>query len=100
MIMGVRPTDLFPMRANRFDGVENTLDVVVRVVEVLGDRIDIRVQSGRQDEMVCRVDAGHSLAEGLRLSMYLDMEQVHLFEPGDEGVNVSLTEAGDHASAA
>jgi hypothetical protein len=32
--------------------------------------------------------------------MHLNMDQVYVFEPGDEGVNVSLTGAGDHAGAA
>ncbi|HOW71343.1 MAG TPA: sn-glycerol-3-phosphate ABC transporter ATP-binding protein UgpC [Phycisphaerae bacterium] len=100
MILGVRPEGMGLRSEGRFAGRENVLSVAVTVVEPLGDRMDVHVQTGRHDRIVCRVDADRMIRDGMRLPMYLDMEQVHVFEPGDEGVNVSLTGSGDHASAA
>jgi hypothetical protein len=36
----------------------------------------------------------------MTLPVYLAMDQVHVFEPGEEGANVSLNGAGDQVSAA
>ena len=47
----------------------------------------------------CRVIAYCALKDGFALPMHLNMDQVIVFEPGDEGVNVNLTGAGDYASA-
>ena len=81
-------------------GEDNTLDVTISVVETLGDKMDVFVQTGSHDHIVCRVEASRELRDGLQLSMHLNMNQVHVFEPGDAGVNVSLDGAGDQASAA
>ena len=100
MVLGIRPESLAPVHAGRFPGADNVLNVTVSVVEPLGDKMDLYVQTPRHEHVVCRVDADRALTDGMRLPMHVNMEQVHVFEPGDEGVNVSLTGTGDHASAA
>jgi hypothetical protein len=61
--------------------------------------MDLHLSGPVHDHLVARVEASRDLREGMKLPMYLDMDRVHLFEPGDEGVNVSLTGAGDRPRA-
>jgi multiple sugar transport system ATP-binding protein len=99
MVLGVRPEALSRSAEHRFGGGDNVLDVTVNVVEPLGDRMDLHVSTRAHDRLVARVEASRELREGLRMPMYVDLDRVHLFEPGDEGVNVSLTGAGDRRCA-
>lgn len=100
MVLGIRPESLAPAQAGRFPGTDQVLNVSVTLIEPLGDKMDVYVETPRHRHVVCRVDADQTLTDGMRLPMHVNMEQVHVFEPGDEGVNVSLTGTGDHASAA
>lgn len=100
MVLGVRPEALSFKREGRFAGPGNELKVAIGVVETLGDKMDVYVQTQSHDHIVCRVEASRDLKDGLSLPVYLNMEQVHVFEPGDEGVNVSLNGQGDRVSAA
>ncbi len=100
MVLGIRPESLAPSQAGRFPGTGHVLNVSVTLIEPLGDKMDVYVETPRHKHVVCRVDADQALTDGMRLPMHVNMEQVHVFEPGDEGVNVSLTGTGDHASAA
>jgi len=100
MTLGVRPQSLSPVAERRVAGAENVLDVTVRMVEPLGDKMDVYMETASHAALVCRVGGHCALKDGMALPMHVNMDQVHVFEPGGEGVNVSLTGAGDHAGAA
>ena len=100
MILGVRPEGLSDEPEGKFAGEENSLPATVQVTELLGDRMDVIAQTPEHDRIVCRVDARRPLQDGMRALLHVNMDQVHVFEPGEEGVNVSLTHVGDRASAA
>ncbi len=99
MVVGIRPESLSPRGEGRFAGRDNVLRATITVVEPLGDKMDLHVQTAADEHLVCRVEADRCLKDGMQLAMHVNMEQVHLFEPGDEGVNVSLNGHGDRASA-
>src|SRR5688572_4676742 len=99
IVLGVRPEGMSYTAAGRFSGVENILNVTVTVIEPLGDKTDLYAQTAGNKPVVCRVESDRGLSEGMRLAMHLNMVKVHIFEPGDEGVNVGLKTAGDRASA-
>ena len=99
MVLGVRPESLSYSNEGKFAGQENTLNATISVVEPLGDKMDLHVETPTHEHIVCRVEADRSLRDGMQLPMYLAMDQVHVFEPGEEGVNVSLNGAGDQVSA-
>ena len=99
MVLGVRPETLSPTATGRFSGEDNVLNTTITVVEPLGDKMDVYVQTPAHEQVVCRVEADRGLSEGMRLSLHVDMERVHIFEPGEEGVNVSLNSVGDRVSA-
>ncbi len=98
-VLGIRPESL-THRADRHGADGNVLKVAVTVVEPLGDKMDIYAQTAGQERLICRTDADRGLRDGIELAMYVNMDAVHVFEPGDEGVNVSLSSAGEQASAA
>ena len=74
----------------RFAGTDNAMPVTVNVVEVLGDKMDVHMSAEDDTVLVARVDAHERLTEQQRDQMYLDIEKVHFFEPGDAGKNLCL----------
>ena len=95
LVLGVRPEDMAMAATGRFEHPENVLSVRVRVVETLGDKMELRVQTPVHDNVVCYVDARDGIVEGTDLMLHLDMHRVHLFEPGEVGRRVSLDDGGD-----
>lgn len=97
VVLGFRPESL----SSRCEGqaCENRLDVTVSAVELLGEKMDIHVRTSAGGRLVCRTRTDSTVHEGMSLPLYLNVEQVHVFEPGDEGLNVSRDESGEYASA-
>ncbi len=107
MVMGIRP-DAFSVeapveRTSNASGAsaEGAARLAVRIalVELLGDRKDIYMTTKAQTSLVGRVGARVSVFEGQELTMFIDMDRVHIFEPGDTGVNVTFVRDGVAASA-
>jgi multiple sugar transport system ATP-binding protein len=92
MVLGVRPESFHPEQLGKFAGEENFLNVTVSVVEPLGSEMDVYMSTPSHDEIVSRIDAHLEVEEGQELPMYINMNRVHLFEPGEAGRNVSLSE--------
>jgi multiple sugar transport system ATP-binding protein len=99
VVLGIRPEVMSPRAEGRFAGTENVLPVAVSVVEVLGDKMDVHMTAQEEARLVARVDAHAALKERQQVQMYLDIEKVHVFEPGDAGVNLCLGGAAARASA-
>ena len=76
----------------------------VNVIEPLGDRVDIYMSvegADGQSQLVCRADAYEfgKLQLGSIIRIHVDLGRVHLFEPGDQGVNITMTHEHRHAAA-
>jgi len=97
MVLGVRPENLSFRGTETWADKARALAARVSVVEPLGDRMDVYVTTKAHDKIVCRVDAHTHLCEGQEMPLYVDVERVHVFEPGDTGMNVTLL--GDQAGA-
>jgi multiple sugar transport system ATP-binding protein len=101
LVLGARPETLsFSPPADGAAPGLDTIPVQVMVVETLGADQDVYLQTGSGVQMVARVPAGTGVAEGASVAVYFDREQVHLFELGENGVNVSLDGQGVQTSAA
>ncbi len=88
MVLGVRPECL---SVSGFDGqVENGLKSIVHVVEPLGDRMDVYLDTPGGQRFVANVDPHEDLRARQEVLMYIDVERCHVFEPGDTGRNISL----------
>jgi multiple sugar transport system ATP-binding protein len=89
MVLGIRPENM--AMTNRSNGLNNMLKVLVDVTEPLGDKMDIYLKTATHSHIVARVDAQSSaVKEGGEATMYVDMSRVHVFEPGENGRNVTL----------
>jgi len=79
------------------------LNVVLNVVEPLGNDMDIYMSSKLNDHIVARLEAGSAQKAGLqaesRATVFVDPRKVHLFEPGETGMNLSRTSESAHAIA-
>jgi multiple sugar transport system ATP-binding protein len=83
VVLGIRPDAISPAPAERSGGVGgNDGGSAAR----LGVKVT-QVESGAR--LVGRVEARCELQEGQEVSMFIDMNRVHLFEPGESGVNLT-----------
>ena len=105
LVLGVRPEGLCPAARNgqqgKFAWLGNTFDAKVNVLEPLGERLDLSLSTDGHEALVCRTDAhefGKITAGGI-IRVSVDLGRVHLFEPGDNGVNITLTRESSHAAA-
>ena len=88
--MGIRPEAMSLRTEGRFSGKENILPLKIKVVEPLGEKMDIYAGTQSHPHIVARVDAEGGLESGQDVNMHLDMTKVHIFESGGIGENLSL----------
>jgi len=94
VVLGVRPAAVGFQAEGRFAQNDNVLPVKLNVIEPLGDKMDLFVETGKQCRIVARVDASPDVKPDQHIPLYLDMEQVHVFDPGEDGRNLSLAAQG------
>ena len=83
--LGVRP-DQLRVRAGTGAGT-GALEVTVRAIERLGDRMDVVLQRGRT-RLTARIENDERLAEGEQATLTVDLSAAHLFSPGEDGARV------------
>ncbi len=88
--LGFRPEAVCRVAAAETDPGENVLETTVTVVEPLGDRTDVVMETAEGDRIVWRGDAPGSVCEGRRLAVRVDMDRAHVFGSGEDGVNLTL----------
>ena len=104
VVMGVRPEGLSPGKEGKYAGEANSISAKVNILEPLGDKVDLTLTTegeGGPARLVCRADAhqfGKTMIGGI-ITLFMDLGRVHLFEPGDNGVNLTLTRESSHAVA-
>ncbi len=85
VVLGLRPQGLRSVGSGAGPGV----DFVVRVIEPLGDLMDVSCASASQANIVARVSApafgGVELKVGRPARFEIDTEHTHVFEPGEFG---------------
>lgn len=83
----------------RANTARQMLNVRITLVELLGDDKDIYMTTPARNRLVGRVEARAQAVEDQTLRMQIDMRGVHLFEPGEVGVNVTAEPNGERAGA-
>jgi multiple sugar transport system ATP-binding protein len=100
IVLGLRPQ----MLTIAEKGQSGTIPLAVRVVEPLGDAVDVIGGTGRHGHMVARVGVTHNTAAastpvkppmvGDSISLRVDMERAHFFEPGEFGKSIGEVGGG------
>jgi len=113
VVLGIRPEHLYlrPIRPDDPAGgasgdpsgaLSAPLDVKVGVIEPLGNDMDVYVKTALHDHVVARVEAQEAqsgsaantafgtLQADAAATLHADLRKVHLFEPGETGMNLSL----------
>ncbi len=88
MVLGIRPEHL---TVEKLSGQNNNgLSATVNVVEPLGDRKDVYLTAANGQKFIANLDPHIAIAMDQQVQMYVDSDKVHIFEPGDTGLNISL----------
>lgn len=94
-VLGIRPDAYSPTEPRSEGGTpahghgKARLSVRITQVEPLGDRKDLYMTTADEQTLVGRVEASVPVSEGQALEMFIDMDRVHVFEPGEAGVNLT-----------
>lgn len=73
---------------------ENVFGCKVRVVEPLGDRMDVILETAAGLGLTISVDAHTAIKAGDTVQVYIDTGKVHLFEPGETGKSLLYPPSG------
>jgi multiple sugar transport system ATP-binding protein len=97
VVLGIRPEhlSLHPIRIEDGSIVSQPLTMRLAMIEPLGSDVDLYLQSAGHGNVVARVEApaGESASGwrvGSEVTVHVDLRRVHLFEPGETGMNLSL----------
>ena len=94
MVLGIRPEHLLPKSCNGNNIAEEpkfrngTLEFVVTVAEPLGNCQDVYMLFDNSQRIVARCDAHVQVSDGERVATAVDLDRIHVFEPGELGRNV------------
>jgi hypothetical protein len=69
------------------------------VIEPLGKDMDVYMNTALNESVVARVEASAGLQRDTQATLFVDLRKVHVFEPGDAGMNLSKTPEHAHALA-
>ena len=91
-VIGIRPEALYLRPTDGASNEDQTVQITVGVVEPLGSTMDVYTRTREDQRLVARIKA-EPLQEDIAIKMYLDMDKVHLFEPGTYGANLTIKNA-------
>ncbi len=90
VVLGLRPEVMRFHKEGKFGAApDSTAQVKVSVIEPLGSQMDVFLETQTQKRMVARVPA-EEMDYDVELPVYLNLERLHIFEPGAHGKNLSL----------
>jgi multiple sugar transport system ATP-binding protein len=91
VVLGIRP-EHFHLRKDALPpDAAVPLVVKMNVVEPLGNDMDIYMDTALHSHVVGRVEATVDLALEAHSTVYVDARRLHFFEPGETGMNLTLS---------
>jgi len=88
IVLGVRPESISPYR---FSGqIDNAISATVTVIEPVGIRTDIYLTGPAGEKFTVSIGPHTELKVNDVVKAYIDLEKVHLFEPGETGRNITV----------
>ena len=96
VVLGIRPEHVRARPATEgFVG----LRVRIESIEALGSLVDVVVVTALGNRLIARLDAREEPVAGSDVALCADIRDVCFFEPGETGMNLSLTNESTHALA-
>lgn len=93
VVMGLRPEGMFLRPCEEANNESQMLQLKLQVTEPLGNTMDVYATDSEGNRLVARVKAEPMEEADQLLNYYLDMTKIHIFEPGEYGVNLTLPAA-------
>ena len=90
VVLGIRP-EHFSLHSGDVEN-EGPVGVKLNVIEPLGSDMDLYMSTPLTQHVVGRVEARRDLEMDSGATVYVDLDKLHLFEPGETGMNLALTE--------
>ncbi|MEM8875724.1 MAG: ATP-binding cassette domain-containing protein, partial [Planctomycetota bacterium] len=92
LVLGLRPEHI------HLDPAPGTvpLEVNVNVIEPLGSDMDVYMSTRHTPKLIGRVEARQGLEAGSTMTVYVDLNRAHLFEPGETGMNLKMANQSAH----
>ena len=90
IVLGIRPR-LLQLQPSASSQVSGQLKLKVDVVEPLGSDMDVIGKTALGHPVVARIEAVERLSGASEVNMFFDPRKIHFFEPGETGMNLSLT---------
>jgi multiple sugar transport system ATP-binding protein len=90
MVLGVRPENISTQQYPGF--VDNFISAIVDVIEPVGNRTDVYLTHLSGQKFVAGIEPHARLETNDKVKMYFDLEKIHIFELGQTGRNVTLSE--------
>ncbi|KPK76005.1 MAG: hypothetical protein AMJ79_08685 [Phycisphaerae bacterium SM23_30] len=93
IILGIRPEDILLQERNDIkidEGINDIQHMVVTATEPLGNCQDVYLSFGDEVRLVARCDCHVTLSNGRRVAVKIDMNRIHMFEPGEIGRSVTI----------
>jgi multiple sugar transport system ATP-binding protein len=94
LVLGVRPEAISDQEHARFATGDNALSMQVSLVQPLGDRMDVHLSTARHARVVANMEGFVGLEPGQNITMYLDLDRAHFFEPGETGASLVRSRHG------
>ena len=95
LTLGFRPSAMAEVPLGKFAGDGNSITLQTVLVEPLGKNIDVSCRSTSGVDLIARIDARDDFPVGDPVTFHLDMDHVHVFEPGDFGANLLFDARSD-----
>jgi multiple sugar transport system ATP-binding protein len=87
--LGWRPSAMAETPFPKLGEHQATIRLHTEVVEPLGKNIDVSCRAPSGKELLARVEARDDFPVDADIDFYLDLEHVHIFEPGEFGENLT-----------
>jgi multiple sugar transport system ATP-binding protein len=99
VVLGIRPEHLHLRPIDGNADMSGSVKMILNVIEPLGNDMDVYMHTALHDHVVGRVEAQAGLQRDSEQTVYIDLRKIHFFEPGETGMNLSLTSEPAHALA-
>ncbi len=94
MTMGVRPENLSLCQFS--NQVDNAIGATVDIVEPLGNRVDIYLTNNTGTKFIANKDPNIDTNVRDVVTLHIDSEKIHIFEPREAGKNITLSDDALH----